>query len=108
MKLFVLIGIVLLIYRTNNIGKSTYSTVITPQEEPLKKSAFTILRNNCNSCHAEKRKVTVFTFANMDRYSNAINQQVFIRRKMPKGRKNKLKEKEEETLKKWITTLNNP
>lgn len=67
-----------------------------------KDKAFTVLQAKCNFCHAVKKRTDVFTFENMDSLAVEINKQVFIKRKMPKGRKVTLTHEEEENLKDWI------
>ena len=68
----------------------------------LQKQAFTVLEERCNVCHVNKRRTDVFTLENMDSLAVDINEQVFIKRKMPKGRKIKLIESETELLKLWL------
>lgn len=60
---------------------------IDEQQTSLKQKAFIVLKNKCNTCHATKRRVDIFTISNMDSLKFEINNQVFIKRKMPKGKK---------------------
>ncbi|WP_281542852.1 hypothetical protein [Maribacter aestuarii] len=69
----------------------------SPQEQ-----AFEVLKIKCNTCHATKRKTDIFTKANMDSFAVDIHKQVFVKQKMPKGRKVKLTEEELETLERWL------
>lgn len=71
-------------------------------QEDLKAQAFSVLRDKCNVCHATKKKTDIFTLGNMDSLAPDIHKQVFVKRKMPKGRKVKLTEEEMETLKEWV------
>lgn len=72
-----------------------------------KDKAFIVLQTKCNFCHAVKKRTDVFTRENMDSLAVEINTQVFIKRKMPKGRKVTLTHEEEKHLKDWIElTLN--
>ena len=71
-------------------------------QSEIKHMAFNVLVSKCNACHATKKKVIVFTFDNMDSNSLSIYNQVFIKKRMPKGRKNKLSAKEATALKKWL------
>ncbi|TLP80622.1 hypothetical protein [Maribacter sp. ACAM166] len=107
MRQLVVIVMLLFTYWNGKIDSSTYIGVIEHQDS-LKVNAFIVLKNHCNSCHKIKRKASVFTLKNMTRYSNAINQQVFIKRRMPKGRTNRLAKTQEETLKIWLSSLKNP
>ncbi|MFK8044156.1 MAG: hypothetical protein AB8B72_01575 [Crocinitomicaceae bacterium] len=63
-----------------------------------------ILENKCNICHQKKKKV-VFTFDNMSTYHLAIENQVFIKKRMPKGKDFKLTKAEEIVLLNWIRYL---
>lgn len=91
---------ILINYLCNHSTSATYQKI--DKQDALKINAFNIIKVNCNSCHAVKRKTTVFTLENIDSYASIINQQVFIKKRMPKGRKNRLTKVEEETLHKWI------
>lgn len=90
-----------------NVEGETIHKVSTLQETP-KISAFKVLTTKCNVCHAIKKKQDVFTLENMDSLAIAIDKQVFIKGKMPKGRKNKLSEQESLALKDWLNTILNP
>lgn len=79
---------------------------IGPQQNSLKTKAFNILKNKCNICHATKRRIQLFTLNNMDSLKAEINTQVFIKRKMPKGKRNQLSKQEEMNLKNWLSGLN--
>lgn len=68
----------------------------------IKQKAFKVLDENCNECHAKKKPTYYFTLKNMEGFAADINTQVFIKEKMPKGRKNVLLEKDKETLKTWL------
>ncbi|MGI9551186.1 MAG: hypothetical protein ACR2MT_08305 [Aurantibacter sp.] len=71
-------------------------------QEGLKEQAFSVLRDKCNVCHATKKKTDIFTPENMDSLAPDIHKQVFVKRKMPKGRKVKLTEEEAQHLKVWL------
>ena len=89
--------------KTGKLGQAHYFN-----QENLKDKAFTVLQEKCNVCHSTKRKTDIFTLANMDSLAANIQKQVFVKRKMPKGRKGKLTEEEELHLKVWLDdTLDN-
>lgn len=67
-----------------------------------KETAFIVLRDKCNVCHATKKRTDIFTLENMDSLAVDISKQVFIKKKMPKGRKVKLTEVERTQLKVWL------
>lgn len=56
-------------------------------------------------CHATKKKTDIFKLANIDSLARDIQKQVFVKRKMPKGRKVKLTEEEMATLMEWVLTV---
>jgi len=60
-------------YYKNKIDSIAYVRS-TESQDSLKANAFMVLKNNCNNCHATKRRITEFTLANMEIYSNAVNQ----------------------------------
>lgn len=76
------------------------STVLTPKEQ-----AFSILKTKCNVCHQNRNRRMVFTLDNMDDLAYKINQQVFIKKRMPKGNKITLTANERAQLKKWVDSV---
>jgi len=83
-----------------------YTTILTTSETP-KEKAFLILENKCNVCHTEQNKRRVFTQENMDVLANDVYKQVFIKKRMPKGKKIKLTSQEYQNLPTWISTTQN-
>lgn len=69
--------------------------------------AFQILDNKCNVCHRRRNKRRIFTKENMDSYANDIYKQVFVKKRMPKGRKIKLSSNEYQELLTWISSTKN-
>jgi len=67
-------------------------------------NAFQILENKCNVCHHKRNKRRVFTLENMNLWANDIYKQVFVKKRMPKGKKNKLNPTEYQTLLTWISS----
>ena len=80
--------------------------VLESQTNTTKQGAYLVLGTKCNICHSAKKNRTIFSLENMDDLAKAIEYQVFITKKMPKGRKNNLSSLEEEKLLKWISSLN--
>jgi len=74
-------------------------------QEDVKDLAFTVLKAKCNVCHATKKRTDIFTLANMDSLAADIHKQVFIKKKMPKGRKVKLTDEERQLLQNWLSTV---
>jgi uncharacterized membrane protein len=66
--------------------------------------AFQILDNKCNVCHSKRNKRRVFTSENIDTWANDIYKQVFLEKRMPKGKKIKLTSNEYQELLTWISS----
>ncbi len=77
------------------------------KEDPVKEKAFGILSNKCNVCHERRNRRRVFTENNMNNWSNDVYKQVFIKKRMPKGKKIKLNSEEYQDLLTWISSLKN-
>ncbi|RKN83340.1 hypothetical protein D7Z94_05820 [Ulvibacterium marinum] len=69
--------------------------------------AFEILANKCNVCHVNRNRRRVFTEDNMNDWSNSVYKQVFIKKRMPKGKKIKLTSEEYQNLLTWISSTKN-
>lgn len=69
----------------------------------LKSDAYEILKVKCNGCHQIKNPAWVFTLDNMTIFSEEINKQVFIKKRMPKGKEIKLTQEEYQRLRNWLT-----
>lgn len=78
--------------------------VLNNPSELSNEKALQILDNKCNVCHRKQNKRRVFTSNNMDTWANAIYKQVFIKKRMPKGKKIKLTTNEYQELLTWITS----
>ncbi|MEQ9165827.1 MAG: hypothetical protein RLO12_06205 [Fulvivirga sp.] len=90
-------------YHSEEISKAP----VWPMEAfSLKEEAFKVLQTKCNVCHQKRNPGKVFTQSNMADYAAKIYEQVFVKKRMPKGNKIQLTESEVSTLKKWITTTN--
>lgn len=59
-----------------------------------------LLEVKCNSCHRKKNPFMVFTTKNMNRRAGKIYDQVFVKRRMPKGAM--LSDIESQLLKEWL------
>ena len=69
-------------------------------------AAFAILQAKCNVCHVKKNPSRVFTRENMDQFAKKIHKQVFVFKRMPKGKTIRLTDQEYATLKDWLNTQN--
>ncbi len=68
--------------------------------------ALEVLQTKCNVCHVRQNPCKVFTRENMDGFAPKIHRQVFIKKRMPRGRKIKLTAEEYQILLTWITSTN--
>jgi len=66
--------------------------------------AFEVLTNKCNICHAKRNRRRVFTEENMNEWAADVYKQVFIKKRMPKGKKIKLTNTEYQDLLTWISS----
>lgn len=103
--IILLIGICSLTIASDAIPKFN-TTVKLKTQTSVKQKAFVVLRNKCNVCHASKKRLAIFTLTNMDSLQTVINEQVFVKRKMPKGKKNQLSAQETLDLANWLKSLN--
>jgi len=89
-----------------NIGSFTFALKNDGLKEysisPEQKEAFAILTQKCNICHTDQNPSKVFTIENMNGFAGKINRQVFVWKRMPKGKEVKLSEIEKKRLKTWI------
>ncbi|NER17794.1 hypothetical protein [Spongiivirga citrea] len=109
-KLIVQISLTLLAESTDShepikeyafISKHSYKSYTI---DTSKEKAFQILENKCNVCHSKRNKRPVFTLDNMDPWEDDVYKQVFIKKRMPKGKKIKLATFEYQELLTWITS----
>ncbi|MEM9674433.1 MAG: hypothetical protein AAF992_17705 [Bacteroidota bacterium] len=70
----------------------------------LQQTALKVLQTKCNVCHVRQNPRKVFTRENMDGFAPKIHRQVFIKKRMPRGRKIKLTNDEYQILLTWITS----
>ena len=86
--------------------KTTKSPWMGLPKIEVKKEAFEILKNKCNVCHRKQNPFKIFSLKNMDKNASKIYQQVFVKRRMPKGDNIKLTNQEYQTLENWLNTHN--
>lgn len=72
----------------------------------LKQDAFQVLNTKCNVCHRKQNPFKIFSLKNMEKHASKINEQVFIKQRMPKGDRIKLTDEEANILKAWISSQN--
>lgn len=81
---------------------STTPQEVRPETDELKMVAFEILKTKCNVCHVKQNPRKVFTLSNMPTLAPKIHKQVFVKKRMPRGKKIKLTPAEYDTLQKWL------
>jgi uncharacterized membrane protein len=109
MKVYLLLGLgalsMLSLSHTNNAVIKRDHSIAIDNQHIVKEEAFNILSTKCNVCHVKKNKRKIFTRNNMSGFAPQINTQVFIKRRMPKGKDIKLTEKEYQLLSTWLRSL---
>ncbi len=109
MKVYLLLGLgalsMLSLSHTNNAVIKRDHSIAIDNQHIVKEEAFNILSTKCNVCHVKKNKRKIFTRNNMSGFAPQINTQVFIKRRMPKGKDIKLTEKEFQLLSTWLRSL---
>ena len=88
---------------TQAIRSPTSKVIRYPAMDP-KIQAIHILENKCNVCHRKRNKRRVFTLDNMNGWANDVHIQVFLKKRMPKGKDIKLTEQEYHDLLTWISS----
>lgn len=88
-------------------NKQTVLLVSAHPSESSNEKALQILDNKCNVCHRKQNKRRVSTSENMHTWANDIYTQVYVKKRMPKGKKIKLTTNEYQELLTWITSTKN-
>jgi uncharacterized membrane protein len=70
--------------------------------DDAKQAALTVLEQKCNVCHRSANPGKVFTIDNMEGLAPKIYKQVFVKRRMPRGRNIRLTTAESQALKTWV------
>lgn len=71
-------------------------------QDSIQQKAFAVLDSKCNFCHMTRKRLDHFTMDNMNGLVSKINEQVFVKNKMPKGKNNVLTLEEKNSLLLWI------
>jgi uncharacterized membrane protein len=72
--------------------------------ETLKFEAYEILKTKCNTCHKKQNPWMVFSMKNLEKRAPKIYEQVFIKKRMPKGNDIRLTQDEYLKLENWLKT----
>lgn len=83
-------------------GQITTTTHQINHVDSVTLKAFQILDAKCNVCHLNRNRKRVFTPENMNKWSDEVYKQVFVRKRMPKGNKIRLDAEEYSLLFTWI------
>lgn len=79
-------------------------TLTAPENDTVQSKALSVLQQKCNICHRYKNPRKVFTEKNMNGLAQKIYKQVFVKKRMPKGKAIQLSNKEKQILLKWLET----
>jgi uncharacterized membrane protein len=102
---FALIVISLSSFTTFDSQSSDAVSVQTSDpSENAKSAALKVLQSKCNTCHVRQNPGKVFTTSNMTTLASKINEQVFEKKRMPRGKR--LTKEEYTTLLNWLNTQN--
>ena len=88
----------------NMLNSSDSREEISATDRELKQKVLGILKAKCNVCHKKQNPFKVFSERNMERHAPKIYEQVFVKRRMPKGNEITLTEEEYGILKQWLFT----
>ena len=86
----------------SSLQSASAATNSPDYSDSTKSIAFNILNQKCNVCHRKQNKRRVFNRQNMTPWAKDIYEQVFVKKRMPRGRKIKLSETEYQQLLNWI------
>ena len=100
-SVFILLSIGITFDSTLNESTSQQSHHTLQTPSAAKSKALIVLKNKCNSCHLEKNRSVIFDLQNMSSKAHEIQTQVFVKKRMPKG-KIKLSETEMAELRLWL------
>jgi len=106
----ILLGIVLSFLAVQNPKKDLAQNYVPVTSihisvtDSTQQRAYEILSNKCNVCHANRNRRRVFTEENMNLWANDVYKQVFIKKRMPKGKKIRLTNQEYQDLLTWISS----
>jgi uncharacterized membrane protein len=102
---FALIVITLSSFTTFEGETSEITSVQTADPiEEAKAAALRVLQVKCNTCHVRQNPGKVFTTSNMSALAPKINEQVFEKKRMPRGKR--LTKEEYTILQNWLNTQN--
>jgi uncharacterized membrane protein len=80
------------------------SVKVADPGDDAKSAALQVLQLKCNTCHVRQNPGKVFTPSNMNTLASKINEQVFVKKRMPRGKR--LTNEEYTTLQTWLNNQN--
>ena len=86
--------------------KDTNKSMVLDPEPGVKQAAFEVLQSKCNVCHKKQNPFKIFSLKNMEKHAPKIYKQVFIYKRMPKGKEIKLTNEEYQILENWLKSKN--
>lgn len=107
MKPFTIVTMLLLVLASYpfQTTRATTGPLVPGNINKLQQTALSVLTQKCNVCHRTNNPGRVFTVDNMENLAPKIYKQVFVKRRMPKGRDIKLTVEEEQQLRDWLDTV---
>jgi len=91
---------------TSLVSQASHS--VSSDEAIIKANALEVLQVKCNACHKVQHPSKYFELENMNGFAKKIQRQVFLWKRMPKGKEYTLLDFQKETLITWINNqLNN-
>lgn len=106
MKVFIILGLIavslLVISPAKSKSLGTTHPLPIHNQSIVKKTAFEILKTKCNICHIKQNRKKIFSLENMNVFASKIEEQVFVKKRMPRGKKIQLNEEEYAQLYIWI------
>jgi len=91
-----------LLRKTTFLVFLSYSCPAQEKGEEMQSKILTILSDKCNVCHSKQNPRKVFNDSNVYIYAPEIWKQVFIKKRMPRGKKIVLTALEKDMLQTWL------
>jgi uncharacterized membrane protein len=88
----------------NGPAKAETSVQGADPGDDAKSAALKVLQLKCNTCHVRQNPGKLFTPSNMNALASKINEQVFVKKRMPRGKR--LTNEEYTTLQTWLINQN--
>lgn len=105
-QLLISLTLCLILPLTKILAQANHSN--SRENTMIQANALKVLQDECNACHKVYHPSKYFELENMNAYAKKIERQVFLWKRMPKGKEHTLSEHQQSVLKIWINNqLNN-